>query len=107
MKKALESEILEVLLGDASLFPQIKSLVTPTFFENEALREVAGHLFRAYEENPEIGISEILARIESVEIAQRITTLAQEGGDKGNFGARLEGISVRMQRGSGGFGIMR
>ncbi len=105
-KKALESEILEVLLGDSSLFPQIKSLVTPEFFQNATLREVARHLFEAYEENPGIGVSEILARIESVEIAQRITMLAEVGADKGNFGARLEGIRARMQRGSGGFGIM-
>lgn len=106
-KKALESEVLEILLGDPSLFHQIKSLVAPSFFENMALREVADYLFRAYEENPEIGVSEILARIESVDIAQCITTLVQEGGAKGNFGARLEGIRARMQRGSGGFGIMR
>jgi DNA primase len=105
-KDALEREILEILLGDASLFGEIKGLVTVTFFENAALRDVADHLFRAFDENPTIGISELLARIESVEVAQCITTLAREGGAKGNFRARLMGICARMRRGSGGFGIM-
>jgi len=105
-KTALEREILEILLGEPSLFSEIKGLVSPTFFEHAVLQDIAVYLFGAFEANPNMEISDILARIESVEMAQHITTLAQEGAAKGNFHARLQGIRARMQRGSGGFGIM-
>jgi DNA primase len=105
-KAALEREILEVLLGDPALFNDIKSLVTPDFFEQATLKAIAVHLFEALEANAGVKVSEVLARIESVELAQAITTLIHEGSAKGNFTARLQGIRARMRRGSGGFGIM-
>ena len=96
-ESVIEREILEILLNEPSQYANIKSLVTVENFKSGMLREAAKIIFDAYENAPDITLAEILARVESMPLAQLITSLAYEGQAKGNFSARLAGVREVMQ----------
>lgn len=98
-KTLIEREILEILLNEPALFPRIREAAPLTYFETAALREVAGIVFLLCEQGVDFQLTDVLARIESVTLAQKVTTLVQEGQRKGNFALRLDDLEKVLRHG--------
>jgi DNA primase len=91
-------EILEVLLNEPRLFEGVKNNITPDDFDVAVLRQIAAVVFEILHKDANISLSEVLAKIESVEVGSAVIELAQAGEKKGNFQSRLEGAVVALRR---------
>jgi len=58
-------------------------------FDVPILAQVAAVLFETLDAGAEVSLNQILARVESVELGNCVTELAQAGLEKGNFESRL------------------
>jgi DNA primase len=95
-----QREVLEVLLNDPRLFQEVHGRITVNVFTVPLLRQVAESVFAWLEKaGSEISAKspaqQILARTESVEIAEAISELALAGERKGNYPSRMDG-ALRM-----------
>ncbi len=95
---AAQRELLEVLLNEPGLYASVRRKITAAAFDVPILREVAAILFEALEADPDVSLSRILARTESVQLGRCVTELEQAGQEKGNFKSRLAGAMAAMQR---------
>ena len=86
---AAQREILEVLLNKPALYEDVRDKITKDIFSIPMLENVASLLLNILNEDMNISIKEILARIESVELSTCIMELAQAGEKKGNYEPRL------------------
>ena len=88
---AAQREILEVLLNQPELFADVTEKVAVEQFDVPLLRQTASILFEIFSAQPNVSLSALLARTESVPVANTIVLLAQAGEQKGNFRHRLTG----------------
>lgn len=94
-ENAIEREVLEILLNEPTLFPEVKSLITRDCFKDTMSKAVADIVFAACEKGLPFKLVNILAQAqtESDSMADYITALAYEGEKKGNYSARLQELS--------------
>ena len=86
---AAQREMLEVLLNEPALYGSMPRKIPLSVFEVPILAQVAAVLFETLDAGAEVSLNQILARVESVELGNCITELAQAGLEKGNFESRL------------------
>ena len=103
LSAAAQREVLEVLLNEPGLFDLASSRITVDVFTVPLLRQVAEAVFGCLEQAGEAipGNSlakQILARTESVEVAQAIAELAEVGQRKGNYPLRMDGVLKMLAR---------
>jgi len=96
---AAQQEVLEVLLCKPELFGPVRERITPDVFDVPAFRRIAEVLFGIFEAAGDSNLASILARIESVEAARVVVSLAESGAKKGNFQQRLAGALDAIERG--------
>jgi len=95
---AAQKEILEVLLNEPGLYETSKQKITTDLFDVPILIQIAVILLEMLNEKPSISLTEILARVESVEAGNLIVQLAESGEKKGNFQTRLNGALEAIQQ---------
>lgn len=97
---AAQREVLEVLLNEPGLFRRCRNELSESLFNVPALQQVAVVLLDALRSDSDFGFSSLLARIESVSLAERMVALQTAGEQKGNYVARLaDAVNVlRRQR---------
>ncbi len=88
---AAQREVLEVLLNEPVLFDIAAEKITADMFDVPIFKHIAGILFEILEKDKDASLRDVLARVESVELSNRMMALAQAGEDKENFQARLYG----------------
>jgi len=86
---AAQREMLEVLLNEPALYGSMPRKIPLSVFDVPILAQVAAVLFETLDAGAEVSLNQILARVESVELGNCITELAQAGLEKGNFESRL------------------
>ena len=93
-----ECEILEVLLNEPQLFEDVKGYISAEEFGEPTLKKIAIILFEALKTARQLSLTQILAKVESIEVSNAITTLAHRGYAKGNYQKRLTGAKEVLQR---------
>ena len=86
---AAQREMLEVLLNEPALYGSLPRKIPLSVFDVPILAQVAAVLFETLDAGAEVSLNQILARVESVELGNCVTELAQAGLEKGNFESRL------------------
>ena len=86
---AAQREMLEVLLNEPALYGSMPRKIPLSVFDVPILAQVAAVLFETLDAGAEVSLNQILARVESVELGNCVTELAQAGLEKGNFESRL------------------
>jgi len=102
---AAQREILEVLLNEPGLLDRVEPSMSQDLFEVPVLQQVAGLLWDVIRAEEDFSLSRVLARAESVEMAERIVELQRVGEEKGNYHSRLVdalGVLRRGQNRDGG-----
>ncbi len=84
-----QREILEVLLNEPSLFHSVEPGIAEEMFEVPILRRVAALLLDIIRSEEDFTINRVLARVESVELAECIMELQTVGEQKGKYHSRL------------------
>ena len=95
---AAQREVLEVLLNEPGLYETARQKITADLFDVPILGQIATILFETLSADVEAPLREVLARIESVELGNCLTELAQAGQEKGNFESRLTGALDAIER---------
>jgi len=90
-RAAAEREILEVILNEPKLLKSSKFKITCDMFITPGLRQIADLVLLQLSSNPHISLKELLVNIDSTELANAITSLAETGEKKGNYQPRLDG----------------
>jgi len=94
-----QKEILEVLLNEPRLFELVGRRITVDDFDVSILNQVAAIVFETLSTGGKLSVSEMLARIESQDLAKCVVELQMVGQSKGNFGERLADALNIMERG--------
>ena len=89
-EKAL-SQLLEVLLNEPSYIKKVVPTLGPDDFDDTALHSAAAAIFKWASDSEKPQLAELLAELDDLEQADLITSLAQEGSQKGNFLENLTG----------------
>ena len=95
---AAQKEILEVLLNEPGFYETSKQKITTDLFDVPILKQIAVILLEMLNEKPSVSLTEILARVESVEAGNLVVELAESGEKKGNFQTRLNGALEALQQ---------
>jgi len=90
LSAAAQREILEVLLANPALFPDVQGKISPKDFDVPSLNKIADALFRTLTTTPDAAPKDICAAIEEPELAGAVITLADAGEQKQNFEKRLD-----------------
>ena len=90
MDKALR-QVLEVLLNKPSYIEKVAGVVTPEDFSQSGLQPVAEFAFEWAGGTDQPQLADLLAAESSLEQADLITSLAEQGSRKGNFQPNLSG----------------
>jgi DNA primase len=93
---AAQKQVLEVLLNEPKFLEQTCQKITPEDFNVPLLKQAAQVVFQTLHENPASSLSQILARTDSIEVANAIVHLQEIGRKKGNFQASLDGAVNSM-----------
>ena len=93
-----QQEILEVLLNEPKLFELIREEISVESFDVPIQREVAGVLFELLRASDRVTGADVLARIDSVEVARCVTAWMDVGERKGNYRSRLDGALQALNR---------
>jgi DNA primase len=93
-----QREVLEVLLNEPGFFEIVKQKIAPEIFDVPISRQIAELLFEMLNKNINTSLTEILAKVESVELGNSLVELSQTGEEKGNFQARLTGALNAIER---------
>ncbi len=94
---AAQRQVLEVLLNEPKLLDDVIKKISPQDFDVPLLKLAVQVVFDALKHNPDSSLIEILARTDSVEVANAIVQLQDVGLKKGNFHASLDGAIEAMQ----------
>jgi DNA primase len=86
---AAQREMLEVLLNEPALYGSVRGKISAGAFDVPVLARVAAILFETLDAGADVSLNQVLARVESVELGNCVTELAQAGNEKGNFASRL------------------
>jgi DNA primase len=95
---AAQREMLEVLLNEPALYESVRGKILAGAFDVPILAQVAAVLFETLDAGGDASLNQILARVESVELGNCVTELAQAGHEKGNFESRLAGAMETIAR---------
>ncbi len=95
---AAQREVLEVLLNEPALYESVKGKISAGAFDVPILAQVAAILFETLEAGGDAPLNQVLARVESVELGNCVTELAQAGQEKGNFESRLAAAMETIAR---------
>jgi DNA primase len=94
-----QREILEVLLNEPGLFHGVEQSVSQDLFDVPILIQIAAMLFDVIQSDEDFSLSRVLARAESVEVAERIVELQRVGEEKGNYHSRfVDALDVLRRR---------
>ncbi|MCH8193167.1 MAG: DNA primase [Planctomycetes bacterium] len=93
-----QQEILEVLLNEPKLFALIREEISVETFDVPILNQVAGVLFELLRTSDSVTGADVLARIDSVEVARCVTEWMAVGERKGNYRSRLDGALQALNR---------
>ncbi|NIA07329.1 MAG: DNA primase [Actinobacteria bacterium] len=104
MDKALR-QVLEVLLNKPSYIEKVAGVIAPEDFSQADLQTVAEAVFKWAGDTDQPQLSDLLAGQSSLDQADLITSLAEQGSRKGNFQPNLSGAmdyicSYRQRRNS-------
>jgi len=92
---AAQREVLEVLLNEPALFDGRQEEISASLFNVPILRQIAEVLLEALRSDDGFSLSGLLARIESVSLAEGLVALQAAGEQKGNYASRLaDAVSV-------------
>ncbi|HNY80729.1 MAG: DNA primase [Sedimentisphaerales bacterium] len=92
---AAQREVLEVLLNEPALFQGRQEEICVSLFNVPILRQIAEVLLDALRSDDGFSLSGLLARIESVSLAEGLVALQAAGEQKGNYASRLaDAVSV-------------
>jgi DNA primase len=98
-----QREILEVLLNEPGFFYGVEPTIAPDLFDVPVLSEIASIVLDAIRSDEDFSLSGVLARVESVQVGERIVELQRIGEEKGNYASRLadalEVLRRRQERG--------
>jgi DNA primase len=86
-----QQEILEVLLNKPELFEQVRQAITVEEFDIPILRQIAAVVFAALQAEGGVTVQQLLAKVEQVDAASVLVSLAEKGRHKQNFQDRLAG----------------
>lgn len=86
---AAQREILEVLLNEPGLSHSVEPKVSLDLFDVPALTQIASLLLDVIGSDEDFSLGRVLARVESVEMGERIVELQRVGEEKGNYHSRL------------------
>ncbi len=95
---AAQREVLEVLLNEPALYESVKGKISAGAFDVPILAQVAAILFETLEAGGDAPLNQVLARVESVQLGNCVTELAQAGQEKGNFESRLAAAAETIAR---------
>ncbi len=98
VRAVAQQEILEVLLNEPKLFELIREEISVASFDVPIQREVAGVLFELLGASDRVTGADVLARIDSVEVARCVTEWMDVGERKGNYRSRLHGALQALNR---------
>jgi DNA primase len=104
---AAQREILEVLLNEPGLFPGVEQNVSQDLFDVPILAQIASILWDVIRSEEDFSLSRVLARAESVEIAEGIVELQRVGEGKANYHSRLVDALEVLRRRQDRFGGVR
>ncbi len=85
-----QREILEVLINEPGLYHTRQEGISEALFDVPLLRAVAGVLLDALKGEGEFALNSVLARTESVQVAECLVELQRVGQEKGNYHSRLQ-----------------
>lgn len=92
---AAQREVLEVLLNEPALFDGRQEEISASLFNVPILRQIAEVLLDAMRSDDGFSLPGLLARIESVSLAEGLVALQAAGEQKGNYASRLaDAVSV-------------
>jgi DNA primase len=98
-----QREILEVLINEPGLYRQVGREISEALFDVPILRQIAGLLLDLLRSDEDFSMSVLLARTESVTLAECLVELQTVGEEKGNYLSRLNDaldVLSRRDRGS-------
>ncbi len=95
---AVQREILEVLLNEPGLFANVSGDISVDDFDVPEFSQIASVLFESLNKNAKAALTEVLGKIEEVEIANIITELSRTGEQKGNYTIRLNDAIEALKR---------
>jgi DNA primase len=94
-----QREVLEVLLNEPGLAHRVERSITPDMFDVPILGRIASILLGVIRSEGDFSLSQVLARIESVELAECVIELQRVGEEKGNYPSRLvDALEVLTRR---------
>jgi len=97
-----QREILEVLINEPGLYHQVGRDIPESLFDVPILRQIAGVLLDALRSDEDFSLSVLLARTESVTLAECLVELQMVGEEKGNYASRLnDALDVLYRRPQG------
>lgn len=95
-----QREVLEVLLNEPGLYHQVEREISELLFDVPILRQIAGLLLDVVRSDEDFSMSSLLARTESVTLAESLVELQRVGEEKGNYLSRLnDALDVLSRRG--------
>jgi DNA primase len=100
---AAQREILEVLINEPGLYHQRGRDISESLFNVPILRQIAGVLLDVVRSDEDFSVNLLLARTESVTLAECLVELQTVGEEKGNYASRLNDaldVLSRRRRGS-------
>ncbi len=100
-----QREVMEVLLNEPGLLQEFKEDIRIDLFSVPLLKQIAETLFELMQTEELVAGADLIARIESVELAQFIAELIHVGQQKGNYRARLRGALDILLRAQGPDGV--
>jgi len=98
---SVQRELLEIFLNEPAFFEDVKDTVSPELFDVGVLSEIAESFFKILETEPQPGLGQVLAAIESKQASSTAVWLAEEGRKKGNLRARLTGACEAIKKAAG------
>jgi DNA primase len=96
---AAQREVLEVLINEPGLFRARQEEIPQSLFDVPVLRAAAEVLWDVLGSGEEFSLSSVLARTESVRVAECLVELQRVGEEKGNYHSRLSDALAVLLRG--------
>jgi DNA primase len=94
-----QREVLEVLLNEPGLVHNVERSVAQDMFDVPILGQIASILLDVIRSDGDFSLSQVLGRIESVELAECVIELQRVGEQKGNYPSRLvDALEVLSRR---------
>ncbi|UCD50950.1 MAG: DNA primase [Phycisphaerales bacterium] len=94
-----QREVLEVLINEPGLYHQVGREISEALFDVPVLRQIAGLLLDVVRSDQDFSMNLLLARTESVTLAECLVELQTVGEEKGNYLSRLnDALDVLSRR---------